>query len=273
MGKMRSRDHKRFHGIILDMDGVLWRGNSPIGNLPEIFRRLRELGWQITLATNNSTNTAEQYQDKLRQLGVQVDSSQIVTSSQATARYLKQHNPDGGEVFVIGSINLSRQITDQGFSLLGVDDKANSIKAVVVGLDRDITFPKLRYASYLIRSGAPFIATNPDCTFPTPQGLEPGTGTIVAAVQAASSVKPFYIGKPEPEMYRYALEIMGLKPSEVLVVGDRLETDILGAQNLGNATALVLSGVTTPDDAQKWRPKPDYIASDLTALIDHFQTA
>jgi len=125
----------------------------------------------------------------------------------------------------------------------------------------------LKTASLLVRSGAPFIATNPDKTLPTPVGLVPGAGTLVAAVQTATDVAPYYVGKPAPELYNLALERLGTSPVNTLVVGDRLETDIAGAQALGCLTALVLSGATTAEMAAGWRPAPDCIARDLADLL------
>lgn len=258
-------------GLILDMDGVLWRGQAPIGDLPANFARMRAAGWQIVLATNNSTNSALEYQQKLAGFGVQVELTQIITSAQATAQYLQQRYPEGGPVYVLGAASLSNQIASRGFTLLDPDHPGSEAVAVVVGLDREINYARLRFATRLIRSGALFVATNPDRTLPTQQGLEPGTGAIVAAIQAAADAQPVYIGKPEPEMYRVALENLGLAPVEVLVVGDRLETDILGAQRMGARAALVLSGVSTLQAAEKWQPQLDYVAADLGALLEQLE--
>jgi 4-nitrophenyl phosphatase len=136
-------------------------------------------------------------------------------------------------------------------------------------MDRTLTYDKLSRATLLLRAGTPFVATNSDRTFPTPNGLVPGAGAIVAALQTASDVAPFVVGKPGPEMYRVALESMGASPEETLVVGDRLETDIAGAQALGCRTALVLSGVATRAEGLAWKPGLDWIADDLASLLQH----
>jgi 4-nitrophenyl phosphatase len=141
------------------------------------------------------------------------------------------------------------------------------VLAVIVGMDRQITYDKLRRATMLIRSGVPFIGTNPDKTFPTPEGLVPGTGALIAALEAATSIQPIIVGKPSPEMYLVAMERMGSSPATTVVVGDRLETDIAGGQQLGCKTGLVLSGVTNIKAAQSWVPSPDWIEPDLTALL------
>jgi 4-nitrophenyl phosphatase len=135
-------------------------------------------------------------------------------------------------------------------------------------MDRKLSYDKLRKATAFIRSGCPFIATNPDRTFPTPEGLVPGAGAIVAAIEAASYVTPYVAGKPAPEMYRIALERLQLTPEEVLVVGDRPETDIAGAQSLGCRTALVLSGVVNQAEASLWQPPPDIICADLATIVE-----
>jgi 4-nitrophenyl phosphatase len=135
-------------------------------------------------------------------------------------------------------------------------------------MDRFLTYEKLKIATLLLRKGVPFIGTNPDLTFPTPQGLAPGAGSILAALTAASGMVPTIVGKPETTIYQIALERLGLLASQVLIVGDRPETDIAGAQKIGCYTALVLSGVTNKDQANAWKPVPDIIALDLESIIN-----
>jgi 4-nitrophenyl phosphatase len=251
------------HGLILDMDGVLWRDTLAIGDLPRIFGEIRKRGWKAILATNNATLSADQYIQKLARFGVSLEHWQIVNSSQATAHYLRQRYPQGGSVYIVGESGLEAELVSQGFFSSEKDPLA-----VIVGLDRGVTYEKLKKASLFIRAGARFIATNPDKTYPIPGGLAPGAGTFVAAIQAASDHEPLIIGKPEPEMYLQALERMGLNPEETLVVGDRLETDIAGAQRIGCPTALVLSGVSSQQEAEAWAPPPDCIAADLSSLLE-----
>jgi 4-nitrophenyl phosphatase len=254
---------------ILDMDGVLWRGSQPIGDLAGIVRRIASLGWRLLLATNNATRSPEQYLERLRSYGVILESWQVLNSAQAAAVYLKQHYPQGGSVYVIGEEGLVSALAEAGFNH-AVDQPLTLVPpplAVVSAMDRGLTYEKLRTATLLIRRGVPYIATNPDVTFPTPDGLVPGAGSIVAALEASSGVKAIIMGKPAPEMYRVALERLGTTPQETLVVGDRLETDIAGGQALGCPSGLVLSGVTTLAMAQAWKPPLDIIAEDLEALV------
>jgi 4-nitrophenyl phosphatase len=165
-------------------------------------------------------------------------------------------------VFVVGESGLVEILHENGFFVS--DDNP---LAVVVAMDTGINYEKLRKATLLIRSGIPFIGTNPDRTFPTPEGQVPGAGSFLAIIEAATDVKPIVIGKPNPAMYQFALERLGMNPEETLIVGDRLETDIAGSQKLGSPCALVLSGVTDEESAWAWAPSPDMIADSLTNII------
>ena len=250
-------------GLILDMDGVLWRGSEAIGDLESIFTRIKELGRKVVFATNNATRTVGQYVDLLKSYGVQAEPWQIVNSATAVVVYLRKQFPNGGPVYIIGEQGLTQACSENGY--YPSDTQA---LAVIVGFDRSLTYEKLSVATLLLRRGVPFIGTNPDRTFPTPQGLIPGAGAILAALTAASDVSPIIVGKPEPTMYRIALERLHLPANRALVVGDRPETDIVGAQVLGCRTALVLSGVTNKEQAAAWRPVPDIITDDLTCLVN-----
>jgi 4-nitrophenyl phosphatase len=258
-------DNLPIKGVILDMDGVLWRDMQPIGDLPAIFRRIRNLGMSVILATNNATRTVEQYHTKLKGFGVNLESWQVVNAGQAVASFLKKRFPDGGPIYVVGEPSLKETLSLSGFYASEPDSPG--ILAVVAGMDTNLTFDKLRQATILIRKGLPFIGTNPDRTFPTPEGLMPGAGSILAAIEAASETKPIIAGKPEPLLYNLAMERLGLSPQETLAIGDRLDTDILGGQNAGCYTAVVLSGVTSREVAMLWKPAPDIIAPDLTSIF------
>ena len=150
----------------------------------------------------------------------------------------------------------------------GFYQDTQDVLAVVAGLDRQVTYDKLARATLLIRSGAMFVGTNADRTLPMPEGLLPGAGSILAALETATDVQPVVVGKPEPEMYLFALERLKTSPAETLIVGDRLDTDITGAQKIGCHTALLLSGVANETDARNWQPAPDIIAPDLTGLLE-----
>jgi 4-nitrophenyl phosphatase len=248
--------------LILDMDGVLWRDRQPIGDLPAIFGEMEQRGYRVVLATNNATLSVAQYQEKLCGFGVHLQPWQIVTSPHAAVHYLKQLFPTGGPVYIVGEAGLIDTLSENGFY-----PSEQKPLAVVAGLDRGLTYDKICQASMLIRKGALFIGTNPDHTYPVPGGLAPGAGAVLAAIQVSAGVDPIIVGKPEPIMYQAAIQRLAVNPSETLVVGDRLETDIRGAQTLGCRTALVLSGVTRQEAAFDWRPAPDMIAENLAEVI------
>jgi 4-nitrophenyl phosphatase len=253
-------------GLILDMDGVLWRENTPIGDLPHIFKNLKARGIGVVLATNNSTKTVGQYLSRLEGLGAILEPWQVVTSSIAVTELLIKRFPNRGEVFMIGEDGIRQSLLDAGFTIAPIGESETSV-AVIVGIDREINFSKLREATLLIRRGLPFYGTNADLTFPTPEGLIPGAGSFLALLTAATGVAPIVAGKPAPELLELALERLGTPREQTVVVGDRLETDIAGGQTIGCPTALVLSGVSTMEMGKTWNPNVDLIADDLTSLI------
>jgi 4-nitrophenyl phosphatase len=253
--------------LILDMDGVVWRGDAPIGDLAAIFQRIRERGLKFVFATNNSTKTSEQYVAKLKEFGVEVEPWQVVTSSQAAARAMAQTYPQGTKALVIGEDGLRVPLEQEGFEIVSLES-APEAQVVVMGMDRGVSFEKISEATLLIRKGARFYATNMDKTFPTPRGQIPGAGAWASVIITATNVEPIVAGKPFPFLMELSLEKLGTKKEETLVVGDRLETDIAAGQRVGCRTALVLSGVSTKEQAENWNPKIDMIASDLATLIN-----
>jgi 4-nitrophenyl phosphatase len=252
--------------LILDLDGVLWRGSEPLGDLPAIFAAIARRGWQVILATNNATLPPLKFIHKLAGFGVQLEDWQVVTSAMATAEYMKRRFPEGGAVYVIGEVGLQEGLRGAGFEPVGVNADGPVI-AVVAGLDRQVTYPQLARACLLVEGGVPFIASNPDSSLPTPEGLIPGAGAITGVITTTTGVAPEVIGKPSPRLYQLALERLGAVPETVLVVGDRLDTDITGAQALGCRTGLVLTGVASEAEAHAWQPALDWIAADLAALL------
>ncbi|HET9906822.1 MAG TPA: HAD-IIA family hydrolase [Anaerolineales bacterium] len=253
--------------LILDMDGVLWRSDEPIGDLPEIFARIKSRGLKYVFATNNGTMTPEQYAEKLSRLGVDAEPRQVVTSALGAAHMLEQKFPKGTKVFMIGEEGIYQALIGKGFEVLPVVD-AQDAQVVVIGIDRAVTFDKMREATLLVRSGIPFYATNPDKTFPTPRGEIPGAGAWISVVTTATEIEPIYAGKPYPYMMELSLEILDATREEALVIGDRLETDIAAGQAVGCSTALVLSGVSTMEQAEQWVTPIDLIAKDLASLIE-----
>jgi 4-nitrophenyl phosphatase len=252
--------------LILDMDGVLWKADAPIGNLPAVFERIRARGLKVVFATNNGTRTPEQYVERLSGFGVTVEPWQVVTSSLGVAHMLSQNFPKGGPVFAIGEEGVMLALSEKGFETLPVEE-AEKAQAVVIGIDRDITYAKMSEASLLVQHGVPFYATNPDKTFPTPRGEIPGAGAWLSVIVTATGIAPIYAGKPAPYMLELARERLGTSKEETLVVGDRLETDIVGGQAAGCPVALVLSGVSSRQQGEEWVPVVDTIAEDLSTLV------
>lgn len=252
--------------LVIDMDGVIWKADAPIGDLGATFERVRERGLEFVFATNNSTRSSEQYAARLKEFGVEVEPWQVITSSQAVAHVVSQKFPSGTKVFMIGEDGVRIALEEKGYEILALED-ASMAEAVVMGIDRGINFQKLSEATLLVRRGIPFFATNPDKTFPTPRGEIPGAGAWYSIIVTATDVQPIVAGKPFPFLMELSLEKLGTPKEETLVVGDRLETDIAAGQAVGCPTALVLSGVSTLEEADLWRPKIDIIARDLAELI------
>lgn len=247
--------------LIIDMDGVLYLGDTPMPGLQAFFAFLRDHAIRFQLVTNNSTLTPHMYAAKMARMGVGVEESEVLTSSIATADYLTERHPRGSHVFAIGEEGLLGALQEAGFVLSHV-----SPVAVVVGLDRDFTYAKLRQATLLIRAGVPFVATNPDLTLPVPEGQVPGTGTLVLAIAAASGQEPVIIGKPEPLLMEQAMIRLGATRETTAAIGDRPETDILSAQRAHILGILALSGATDRAKMATFHIEPDLVVEDIQAL-------
>ncbi len=255
--------------LIIDMDGVLWHGARPVPGLKQFFRAVRRAGLPFILATNNASATPEQYVAKLAGMGVEVHADQILTSGVATAYYLAaQTQPRRTKIYIIGEEGLRRPLLEQGFTLTGSHKETPDWRAdiVVVGKDETLTWDKLATATLNINAGAQFIGTNADTTLPMELGISHGNGAILAALEAATHKKPLIIGKPEPVLYQQAMARLGVHPEETLAIGDRLETDILGAINAGMRSLLVLSGISSQEDVEKCDYQPDSIMADIQAV-------
>lgn len=249
------------------MDGVLWRGNEPLPGLIPLFETFQHHDIPYILATNNSRKTQDDYVHKLAGLGVHtVQPHNVITSGTATASYLQAHFPPNTKLFVIGGDGLKQILVHAGFVLVEED-----AEVVVIGIDFDLTYNKLRTANLLIRGGATFIGTNPDVSFPSPAGLLPGAGSIVELLRVASDVEPTIIGKPQPAMFESALRTLGVKAEETLMIGDRIGTDIEGAQAVGIRTALVLTGVETEKSLAHSPIQPDMVFTGLPALLSAWE--
>lgn len=257
MPRLRDLTH-----LIIDMDGVLYRGKTPMPRVKEFFSFLRRRPIPFMLATNNSTQTPSQRVAKLARMGVEVEPEEIITSGQATARAMAREYPSGTRAHVFGSPALREAVAHEGFVLADRD-----VALVIASMDRDLSYEKLKRATLLIRGGARFVATNLDPTQPTDEGLLPGTGSIIAVLQTATGQQPEVVGKPQPTMFQIALTEMGAAPETTATIGDRLDTDILGAQRAGMCTIAVLSGSTqSRSEAEAFGC--DYVFEDIGALLD-----
>lgn len=252
--------------LIIDMDGVVWKADAPIGDLETTFKRIRERGLKFVFATNNSTKTSEQYVERLARFNVEVEPWQVITSSQAAVHAVAQKFPAGTKVFMIGEDGIRMALEEKGFEIMSTENAPNA-EVFVMGIDREINFKKVAEATLLVRNGIPFYATNTDKTFPTPRGEIPGSGAWISIITTATGVEPIVAGKPYPFLMELSLEKLGVKKEEALVVGDRLETDIAAGQGAGIPCAMVLSGVSTKEDADAWQPKVDIITDDLASLV------
>ncbi len=257
----------KIKSLILDMDGVLWKADVPIGNLHAVFDLIHARGIKVAFATNNGTLTPEMYIDRLAGFGIAAEPWQVVTSSLVVAHLLSQSMPEGGPIFVIGETGLLEALRERNFSSVAVEEPEMA-KAVVMGVDRGINYIKMSEAALLVRRGVPFFVTNPDKSFPTMRGEIPGAGAWASVIITATGVQPIYAGKPAPALFELARERLGTAKEETLVVGDRLETDIAGGQMDGCPVALVLSGISSKEQGEAWRPAVDVIANDLTTLIN-----
>lgn len=247
--------------FIIDVDGVLYRGQQPLAGAREFLDHLRRRGIPFILATNNSVRTPKQYVAKLGAMDIEVTEDHILTSGQATALYLTQVASPRAKVYVIGEEGLFSAVREQGFI---VTDR--EVDFVVMGLDFELTYEKLKIATLAIRAGSSFIATNPDTTLPTEQGLIPGSGAILAALEAATGVSPLVIGKPQPILLRLAMEKLGITPDGTAIIGDRLETDILGGKEVGLTTILVLTGISDREELETSPYQPDLVFENIGRL-------
>jgi len=247
--------------LIIDMDGVLYRGNEGIAGAGELIGFLRKQGIGFTLATNNATRTPQQFVDKLARMAVEVYPEEVLTSALATAGYLAGIAPPGAKVHVVGMDGLRTAIQGAGFRL--VEDGA---EFVAVGMDFAVCYEQLARAALQIRAGAQFVGSNPDLTFPSERGILPGAGSLLAFLEAASGVQPVIVGKPETTMMEQAMALMGADRATTAVLGDRLETDILGGQRAGMRTILVMSGVTDEARLSTSEIQPDLVFDDVAHL-------
>lgn len=257
---------KTIKSLIFDMDGVLWKDENPLADLKRIFEILAEHKIEYSFATNNSTKTPEEYQRKLGSFGILSNPDQIITSSTTLIKIMQEKYPNGCPVFLIGENGLHEALSKAGFSF---DEK--EAKAVVGGMDRQVNYEKFKKAILLLQKDVDFYFTNTDTSFPTPLGIIPGAGSILRTLEVGSGRKAITAGKPKPQMFEKAMDYMGTDSNNTLVIGDRLETDILGGLNANCPTALVLSGISTYADIEKFNIHPHLVHNNLPELIQFLE--
>jgi NagD protein len=252
---------REIHSWLMDMDGVLVREEEPIPGAADFITRLRELEIPFLVLTNNSIYTARDLAARLRNSGIELPEDRIWTSALATARFLDDQRP-GGSAYVIGEAGLTTALHSTGYTLT-----ERNPEYVVLGETRTYSFERITQAIRLIAGGARFIATNPDATGPTLDGPLPATGSVAALISRATGVEPYIVGKPNPLMMRSALNAIDAHSETAAMIGDRMDTDVVSGLEAGMETILVLSGLTTGEDAERHPYRPSRIIDSIADLI------
>lgn len=256
-----------FDAFLLDLDGVVWRGESPIPRADETIAALRERGKKVIFVTNNSSRSPRDYAMKLARMKIPTRNDDIVTSGHAVLAELERIGLGAGDkVFVSGGDGLVRLLTHERLVPVREGDPTD-VGALVVGWNPRGTYEDIRKAADLARAGVPFIASNTDATYPMEDGVVPGTGAIVAAIEVASGVRCTPVGKPQPVLFRLALDRAGVPAERALFIGDRPETDLVGARAAGIPFALVLTGVTDERALGTLPDVPDELLESLDDLL------
>jgi len=244
--------------FLIDMDGVLVSGRTPIKGAREFLGRLRDKDAKFLLLTNNPMYTPRDLAHRLTSMGLEVPAERIFTSAMATARFLRGQRGEGGTAFVIGEAGLTQAMHEAGFIITDVDPEY-----VVLGETHAYDIEQITRAIRFLASGAHFIATNPDASGPTESGIAPACGAMAALMRTASGREPFFVGKPNPLMMRTALNYLGVHSEDTVMIGDRMDTDIIGGIQAGMETILVLSGVTEVETVATFSYQPSRIVDSV----------
>lgn len=250
-------------GFLIDMDGVIYKSSQMLSGADQFINGLRQRGIPFLFLTNNSQRTRRDVATKLRRLGIEAFEEDIFTCAMATARFLATQKPNG-TAYVIGEGGLLQALYQNGYSIVDHDPDY-----VVVGEGRTLTLEQMESAVKMINRGAKLIATNLDPNCPTADGVRPGCGAFVAMLEAATGTTAFSVGKPSPVMMRQARKELCLSTEDVVMVGDTMETDVLGGVQMGYRTVLVLTGSTREADIAHYAYRPDYIVDSIADLCEH----
>lgn len=253
--------HAKTKTFLMDMDGVLVRGSQLIPGADEFVSRLRSAGLPFLILTNNSLYTARDLQVRLERIGLHVSTDELFTSALATAQFLHTQSPNGS-AYVVGEAGLTTALHEIGYVLTDVRPDY-----VVLGETMSYSFARLAQAMRLVQGGARFIATNPDVIGPSDEGMVPATGAVAALISEATGVKPYFVGKPNPLMMRAALRKLGGHSETSVMIGDRMDTDIVAGTEAGMETALVLTGVTQRELVERYPYRPTYIYDSVADIV------
>jgi len=248
-------------GFIIDMDGVIYHGNQLIPGVMDFIAWLEAQKKKFLFLTNGNEKSPRELQQKLARLGIQVGENHFYTSALATAAFLKSQQP-GGSVFVIGESGLTNALYDAGFTMNDINPDY-----VVVGESKAYTYDKITHAIRLVLKGAKLIGTNPDVTGPTDQGLVPATGALVAPIELATGSKAYFVGKPNPLIMRHALKKLDCRREDAVIIGDRMDTDIIAGIESEIETVLVLTGVTAESDLKRFAYRPGHVLKNVGAIV------
>lgn len=268
--------------LLVDLDGVLYRGAVPVVGVAALLAARAAAGDDVVYVTNNSMHYRADYVTRIAAMGAPVSADRVVSAPRATALYLAEREPSVRRVLSVGASGLDRELRDVGLEVISASHVAERMakegldgwaaaghpNAVVAGLDPQLTYLRIAAAADCIRAGARFIATNRDPVYPTERGLRPGAGSVIAAIEVASGVTPLVIGKPEPLLMEQAALAVGADPREAVVIGDGLLTDIAAARAVGARSILMLTGVSTRAevDALPAERRPTAVAADAAEL-------
>jgi NagD protein len=255
-------DRKPIESWLTDMDGVLIHEGVPIPGADAFLKKLRESGRPFLVLTNNSIYTPRDLHARLERMGLDVPEENIWTSALATAQFLDDQRP-GGTAYVIGEAGLTTALHDIGYVLTDHDPDF-----VILGETRTYSFEAMTKAVRLINDGARFIATNPDNVGPSAEGALPATGSIAALITAATRKKPYFVGKPNPLMMRAGLNALGAHSETSAMIGDRMDTDVLAGLEAGMRTFLVMTGVTQPEDVDRFPFRPSRVVDSIANLVE-----